>query len=156
MKNSFTNHLPLEIDLLFDNKKLDVFQYLCILHYSRTHFNMKKLSFEQLLFYYTIIYFYENKINFPLINIYLRNKKNLNAMVIYLSNLGFINIEGDVTTPTNKLKISITELGQTTMTFWESIELKTQCENIQSVIRRYPFDKHSTSFNRLLYKGELQ
>lgn len=151
--NNYSNHLPLEIDLLFDNKTLNIFQYLCILHYSRIHFNIKKISFEQILFYHTLIYFNENNINFPLINIYLRNKKNLNSMIIYLSNLGFIRTEGNITTPMNKLTVSITESGCNTVVFWESTDLKTHCDNIQSVVCRHPFDKKSPSFNRLLYKG---
>ncbi|WP_060207234.1 hypothetical protein, partial [Sporosarcina koreensis] len=103
--------LPAEIDLLFDNKKLDVLKYLAILYHLKEIFRKRRLSLEQLLYYYSVIYFENHETNTPLIYKYLRDKKGMNEIMIYLDNLQFIQVHGDIFTPINKLKISITQKG---------------------------------------------
>ncbi|MFW3579475.1 hypothetical protein ACN9KL_13840 [Vagococcus fluvialis] len=48
--------LPIEIDLLFDNKKLDAMKYLLIMYQIKMKSN-RRISFEELLYYYTLLYY---------------------------------------------------------------------------------------------------
>src|SRR5699024_12379231 len=101
--------LPTEIYLIFDNKKLDVLKYLLIIYHLKEKFRKRRISLEELLYYYSIIYFKNHKINAPLIYKYLRDKKRINEIMISLENLDFIQVHGDIFTPINKLIISITK-----------------------------------------------
>lgn len=149
------SHLPFEIDLLFDNKKLDVFQYLVILYHAKVHFRKRKLSLEQLLYYYTVICSQDNTHNVPLINKYLRDKSKLNNNIIYLSNLGFAKVEGDINTATTKLKISITDFGIKTIAQWKSDNVQAYILNTYNIMNNYPYENKSLRFKHLLYEGEF-
>ena len=148
-------HLPIEIDLLFDNKKLDVFLYLGILYHSKVHFRKRKITLEQLLYYYTVIYSQDKDLGVPLIYKYLRDKERLNENIVYLSNLGFVILDGDITTPTIKLKISITDFGIDTIVNWESDNVQLYIKDIYKVMENYPFENKSSSFKQLLYEGDF-
>lgn len=148
-------HLPIEIDLLFDNKKLDVFVYLGILYNYKLHFRKKTITLEHLLYYYTIVYSQDKDLDVPLIYKYLRDKERLNENIIYLSNLGFVLLEGDILTSTKKLKISITDLGIETIANWESENVQLYIQDIYEVMKNYPYENKSKSFKQLLYEGEV-
>lgn len=61
------SHLPIEIDLLFDNKKLDILKYLGILYQSKYNLRKRKINLEQLLYYYSMLYFESVNTNTPMI-----------------------------------------------------------------------------------------
>lgn len=149
------SHLPKEIDLLFDNKKLDSLKYLGILYYSKLHFRKKTLNFEQLLYYYSVIHYDNNESHTPLIYKYVRDKKNLNEIIIFLDNLNFIQTHGDIYTQTNRLKFSITDLGIEVIGSWESDEIILYLENINHVLEKYPYNTMNVRFKHLLYEGEF-
>ncbi|MBR7797475.1 hypothetical protein GT022_15680 [Agaribacter marinus] len=147
-------HLPAEIDLLFDNKKLDILKYLGILYHSKVNFRKRKLNFEQLLYYNSLLYAENKEYDIPLIYKYLKDKKRTNKIIINLENLGFIQIQGDIYTSTNKLKISITKKGIEEIDSWESENVKMQLEKIYIIMKNYPYDNKSIKFKDLLYEGE--
>ncbi|MBF4502249.1 hypothetical protein IRY55_12845 [Savagea sp. SN6] len=147
--------LPAEIDLLFDNKKLDVLIYLVTMYHLAVNFRKRRFSLEQLLYYYSIIYFESHEINSPLIYKYLRDKKRVNEIMIYLENLHFIQIHGDIFTPINKLKISVTQRGIGAIDALESDSVEMYLNKIFIIIRDYPYETMSTRFNHLLYEGEF-
>ncbi|EGO8651577.1 hypothetical protein EFL05_11875, partial [Enterococcus faecalis] len=63
------NNTPLEIDLLFDNKKLDAMKYLLVM-YTR----QKKMTVTELLYYFSIVNIsLEEYTEIPRMNIYLKN-----------------------------------------------------------------------------------
>ena len=113
-------HLPIEIDLLFDNKKLDILKYLGILYYANGNLKKRKLNIEQLLYYYSMLYFETSNTNAPMIYKYLRDEKRIHEIVIYLENLGFVEVHGDIFTRLNSLMISISEAGIEAIDSWQS------------------------------------
>lgn len=149
------NLLPQEIDLLFDNKKLDMLKYLGILYYSKTQFKKRGLTFEQLLFYYSVVYYDSSEAHNPLIYKYVRDKKNLNWVIIYLDNLNLIKTQGDVFTGINKIKVSITDDGMELIKSWETEDTRLYLQNICSVLEKYPYSVMNSKFKFLLYKGEF-
>lgn len=147
--------LPAEIDLLFDNKKLDVLIYLGILYHLKKSSRKRQFSLAQLLYYYSVIYFESHKTNTPLIYKYLRDEKIVNEVMIYLDNLQFVKIHGDIFTPINRLKVSITQEGIKAIDSLESDSVKIYLENISIIIRNFPYEIMSTRFRHLLYEGEF-
>ncbi|MGM0727618.1 MAG: hypothetical protein ACQETS_15275 [Bacillota bacterium] len=148
--------LPTEIDLLFDNIKLDILKYLLIIYHLKENFNKRRLSLEELLYYYSIIYFENHEIDAPLIYKYLRDKKTINESMISLENLEFIQVHGDIFTPIDKLRISITKKGIETIKSLESENVVLYSENIFIIIKSYPYGNMGENFNQLLYEGDLK
>lgn len=148
-------HLPVEIDLLFDNKKLDILKYLGILYQAKKKFKKRKLDLEQLLYYYTILYFESNATNTPLIYKYLRDKKRINEIVIYLENLELIEIYGDISTRLNNLKVSISEAGIEAIDSWQSESVEIYLKQISIIMKKYPYGTKMSEFQQLLYEGEF-
>lgn len=144
--------LPIEIDLLFDNKKLDALKYLMIIYQLKMKSN-KKVSFEELLYYYTLLYYESNMYQVPLINKFMRDKKNINEIIIYLENLGFINLHGMISSRIQQLKISITDFGIDSIETWELEILDSYSEIIQKYIKNYPFGGAKYEFQNLLDNG---
>lgn len=151
-KNEY--HLPFEIELLFDNKKLELFQYLVILYFCLKDRQQRKLSLEQLLYYYTVIFFEKDFTKIPLIFKYNKDKSKINEILIVLSNLHYIEVGGNMTTSIKNLKFSISKQG---IEFIEGIEspiLENYFEATREVIQKRPYEKDSIYFNKLLYKGD--
>lgn len=149
------SHLPVEIDLLFDNKKLDILKYLGILYQAKCNLKKRKLSLEQLLYYYSMLYFEITDTNAPMIYKYLRDKKRINEIIIYLENLGFVEIYGDISTRLNALKISISEVGIDTIDSWQSESIETYLEHSSIIMEKYPYGTKNSEFQKLLYEGEF-
>lgn len=154
-KKNVSLHLPLEIDLLFDNKKLDILKYLGILYQVKTKTKKRKLNLEQLLYYYSILYYETSNTSTPLIYKYLRDKKRISEILIYLENLKFIQIHGDVFTRLNRLQVSITELGIQSIESWQSDSILQYLNNISNILEKYPYESKVSKFQKLLYEGEF-
>lgn len=154
-KKNVSLNLPLEIDLLFDNKKLDILKYLGILYQVKTKTKKRKLNLEQLLYYYTILYYETSNTSTPLIYKYLRDKKRISEILIYLENLKFVQVHGDVFTRLNGLQVSITELGIQSIGSWQSDSVSLYLNNILNVLEKYPYGSKVSEFQKLLYEGEF-
>src|SRR5699024_771773 len=148
--------LPTEIDLLFDNKKLDVLKYLLIIYHLKENFRKRRISLEELLYYYSIIYFKNHKINAPLIYKYLKDKKRIKEIMISLENQEYIQVNGDIFTPINKLRISITKKRNKTIKYLQSESVVLYSENISINIKNYPYGSMEGEFKQLLYEGEFE
>ncbi|MGF2144857.1 hypothetical protein ACQUEF_05795 [Vagococcus fluvialis] len=144
--------LPIEIDLLFDNKKLDAMKYLLIMYQIKMKSN-RRISFEELLYYYTLLYYETNKHKVPLVNKYMRDKKNINEVIIFLENLGYINLYGKISSRIQQLKISLTDLGIDSIESWELEILGNYSEIITKYIQNYPFGGAKVEFQNLLDNG---
>ncbi|MBC1910479.1 hypothetical protein HCA53_11995 [Listeria innocua] len=149
------SHLSPEIELLFDNKKLDVLKYLGILYQAKDMCRQRQLSLEQLLYYYSMLYFETTDINTPLIYKYLRDKKQINKIMIYLENLEFVQIHGDIFTRLNKLKISISETGINAIESLQSESVEMYLKQIIDIMEKYPYGTKNLEFQKLLYEGEF-
>lgn len=154
-KKNISLNLPLEIDLLFDNKKLDILKYLGILYQIKTKTKKRKLNLEQLLYYYTILYYETSNTSKPLIYKYIRDKKRISEILIYLENLKFIQVHGDVFTRLNGLQVSITELGIQSIDAWQSDSILRYLNNISDILEKYPYGSKASEFQKLLYEGEF-
>ncbi|ECB9828908.1 hypothetical protein FL859_07180 [Listeria monocytogenes] len=149
------SHLSPEIELLFDNKKLDVLKYLGILYQAKDMSRQRQLSLEQLLYYYSMLSFETTDINTPLIYKYLRDKKQINKIMIYLENLEFVQIHGDIFTRLNKLKISISETGINAIESLQSESVEMYLKQIIDIMEKYPYGTKNLEFQKLLYEGEF-
>lgn len=147
--------LPLEIDLLFDNKKLDALKYLAILYNIKKYSKKKTVNLEQTLYYYLVLEFENDTSKMPLINRYLRDYKNIKQTMIYLYNLDFCKVIGDITVPTQKIKLSLTEKGIQIIESWDSDLLKLYIQDTKTVMDRHPYETKTIYFENLLYKGVL-
>lgn len=147
--------LPLEIDLLFDNKKLDALKYLAILYNIKKYSKKKTVNLEHTLYYYLVLEFENDTSKVPLINRYLRDYKNIKQTMIYLYNLDFCKVIGDITAPTQKIKWSLTEKGIQMIEAWDSDLLKLYIQDTKLVMDRYPYETKSIYFKNLLYEGVL-
>ena len=154
-KKNVSLNLPLEIDLLFDNKKLDILKYLGIIYQVKTRTKKRKLNLEQLLYYYTILYYETSNTSTPLIYKYLRDKKRISEILIYLENLKFVQVHGDVFTRLNGLQVSITELGIQSIGSWQSDSISLYLNNISDILEKYPYGSKVSEFQKLLYEGEF-
>lgn len=148
-------HLPIEIDLLFDNKKLDILKYLGILYYANGNLKKRKLNIEQLLYYYSMLYFETSNTNAPMIYKYLRDEKRIHEIVIYLENLGFVEVHGDIFTRLNSLMISISEAGIEAIDSWQSESIGVYLKQISNVMGKYTYGTKIFEFQNLLYEGEF-
>ena len=151
-KNEYQS--PFEIELLFDNKKLELFQYLVILYSCLKDNRKRKLSIEQLLYYYTIIFFETDETKTPLIFKYNKDKSRINKILIALSSLQYVEIDGKVISPIKTLKASITKQGIEFLQEIQSPVLEEYIEVIRNIIQRRPYEKNSVYFKNLLYEGK--
>jgi hypothetical protein len=149
------SHLPIEIDLLFDNKQLDILKYLGILYHAKGNLKKRKLNLEQLLYYYSMVYFETSNTNSPMIYKYLRDEKRINEIVIYLENLGFVEVHGDISTRLNSLMISISEAGIEAMDSWQLESIDVYLKQISSIMGKYTYGTKISEFQNLLYEGEF-
>ncbi|MEB7051425.1 hypothetical protein [Mammaliicoccus sciuri] len=154
-EQNISSHLSIEIDLLFDNKKLDTLKYLGILYQVKIKRKNSKLNVEELLYYYTMLYYETNNIKTPLIYKYLRDKKRINELIIYLENLKFIQVHGDVTSRLNRLQLSITECGVQAVESLQSDSTLKYFEYTSHIIEKYPYRNKNSEFQNLLYIGEF-
>lgn len=144
---------PFEIELLFDNKKLEVFQYLIILYSCLKDNRKRKLSIEQLLYFYTIIFSETDETKTPLIFKYNKDKSRINEVLIALSSLQYIEVDGKVISPIKTLKFSITKHGIEFLEGIQSPVLEEYIDVIRNIIHRRPYEKNSVYFKTLLYEG---
>lgn len=154
-EKNILSHLPIEIDLLFDNKKLDTLKYLGILYQAKIRTRKRKFNIEQLLYYYTLLYYETNNISTPLIYKYLRDRKRINELLIYLENLKFIQVHGDVSSRLNGLQVSITEAGIQAIESWQSDSILIYFNHISNILEKYPYGSMISEFQNLLHIGEF-
>lgn len=148
-------YLPKEIDLLFDNKKLDILKYLGILYHSKKQQKKRKLNFDQLLYYYSMLHFETNNNHTPMIYKYLRDQKRINEILIYLDNLGFVEIHGDLTTQLKSLKVSITDAGIEIIESSYSESINKYLKHISTILDKYVYGTGMDEFKKILYKGDF-
>lgn len=148
--------LPKEIDLLFDNKKLDILKYLYILYLAKTKLKKKKLNLDQLLYYYTLLSFETSYTSTPKIYKYLRDKKRINEAIIYLENLKLIQVYGEVYIKLSNLKISISKSGIELINFGTTESFEAYISHISNIMDKYPYGTKVQQFQNLLHKGEFK
>lgn len=147
------SNLSAELDLLFENGKLDLLKYLGILYKVKDRKNASKLTFEQLLYYYSILFLENKDDDIPMIYEYLRDKKEINSIIIYLENLGFVKIYGSISIRLDKLKVVITKEGIKFIDSEQSKNIKKYLEQISITMDKYAYEENYSRFNNLLHGG---
>lgn len=144
------NNTPLEIDLLFNNKKLDAIRYLLVLYTEQ-----KKMTVTELLYYFTIVNIgLEDYSEMSRMNIYLKNRREINKILIFLSNLNYISVEGDFKKNIDNFKLKITPLGINFINNVETNWMKNYINLFQDIISKNRYEQTRGKFNQILLGDE--
>ncbi|ANX11664.1 hypothetical protein ABE41_006560 [Fictibacillus arsenicus] len=118
IKNS---SVPLSIELLFNNEKLDIMKTLCLL-YAFSKDSRKRRTVSEIMFYYSLVNFdliklFETDEKFrygvkPSPNLYFRFQSKINGILLNMLHLQFINLKGDITKKLDETIVQITSTGE--------------------------------------------
>ena len=75
--------------------------------------------------------------------------------MIYLENLNFVQVHGDIYISLNKLKFSIAEKGIEAIKSLTSESIRMYLDIISYIIENYPYKTTSEKFKFLLYEGDF-
>ncbi len=115
MRNSI---VPKSIELLFDNKQLEVVKTLCLLYAFYLKSKKKFYKVSDITFYYSLVNYnlvklFKN-VNIDQVgnskvtpNLFYRYQANVTQILLELSNLNFIEIKGNVTFKTSDIDVRI-------------------------------------------------
>lgn len=145
--------LPLELELIFDNKKLDMFEYIVIIFLATSQFKKRSVSIEQMVYYYTIFFSLNSKSKTPLIYKYNKDMKKIGEYLISLSSLKLIEVIGTVDQPLSRIKVKLTNYGKEFIESIESETLLSFISDIANVMKKYSYDKNSPYLSKILYEG---
>jgi hypothetical protein len=111
--------VPLSVELLFNNEKLDLMKTVCLLHACSLKSKKKYRKISEIVFYYSLVNFdliklfttdeeNKNKIS-P--NLYFRFQFKINQILLKLSHLHFIEIKGNLSDKTEDIAARLTPKG---------------------------------------------
>lgn len=151
-KDSFV--VPPSIKLLFNNNQLELIKTLCLLYVLYRESNKKFNKVQDIVFYYSLVNF--NMIKFvettedkgePSRNLFYRFHQNINQVILELSNLQFIEINGNITFNISDLGIRLTNKGSE---FIEGLEFDFFLELINEYTNAISMvDNNSVNKNKL-------
>ena len=84
----------------------------------------------------------------------IKDKSRINKILIALSSLQYVEVDGKVISPIKTLKASITKQGIEFLQEIQSPVLEEYIEVIRNIIQRRPYEKNSVYFKNLLYEGK--
>lgn len=112
--------VPPSIELLFNNEKLDLMKVLCLM-YAFTLKSKKRRKVSEIMFYYSLVNFdliklfedsEENKMGIiPSPNLYFRFQTKINQILLNMSHLKFINLQGDLTKKLGDITVQLNSEG---------------------------------------------
>ncbi|PGZ57862.1 hypothetical protein COE58_24235 [Bacillus cereus] len=109
--------VPPSIELLFNNEKLDLMKILCLM-YAFTLESKKRRKVSEIMFYYSLVNFdliksFENNKSFtPSSNLYFRFQTKINGILLNMSHLQLINLQGDLTKKLDDITVQLNPLGK--------------------------------------------
>lgn len=113
--------VPLSIQLLFNNEKLELMKVLCLMNAFSNQSN-KQRKVEELLFYYglvnfNLIYLIDSKNDkehdfTPSPNQYFRFQIKIKNILLVMSHLQFIGINGEISKKIEESKVKLLPLGK--------------------------------------------
>lgn len=150
---------PQNIKLLFENQQLDIIKVLSLLQVLRNKSKKKFYKVEDIIFYYSLV-------NFDLIkllsedvnnlmkdrNRYLRFNKSINQVILELSNLKYIDINGDLYSKKQQLGIRLNDKGDAFVKTFDSEYFLHLAEMYQNVT----ININNNSVNKNKVKGLLK
>lgn len=108
--------VPISIELLFENKKLELMKVLCLI-YSVSLKSKRYVSISEIVFYFALVNFnliniFEdiNKTTSP--NLFFRFQSRISNIIIHMNNLDFIDLKANLFTKTDDIKIRISNTGK--------------------------------------------
>ncbi|GAB6432578.1 hypothetical protein bcgnr5372_48740 [Bacillus luti] len=113
--------VPVSIQLLFNNEKLDIMKVLCLMN---AFFNKskKKRKVSEILFYYSLVDFNlitlfeeeidKNNVFAPSPNLYFRFQQNINGILLNMSYLEFLEVTGDVSKKLDEITVKLLPKGK--------------------------------------------
>lgn len=113
--------VPISIQLLFNNEKLDIMKVLCLMN-AFAKKSKKKRKVSEVVFYYSLVNFnlinlFEDevdmkKVSTPSPNLYFRFQKNVKEILLDMSHLGFLEVTGDVSKKLDEVTVKLLPEGK--------------------------------------------
>ncbi|MED4447219.1 hypothetical protein P9299_29920 [Bacillus cereus] len=113
--------VPVSIQLLFNNEKLDIMKVLCLMN-AFLNKSKKKRKVSEILFYYSLVNFnlitlFEEEIDMnnvfaPSPNLYFRFQQNIKGILLNMSHLEFIEVTGDVSKKIDEITVKLLPKGK--------------------------------------------
>jgi hypothetical protein len=153
---------PASIQILFNNDKLDIMKVLCLMNALSVK-SKKQRKVDEILFYYSLVNFNfinlfgislnKNELFPPSPNLYFRFQNKINQILLIMTNLKFIEINGDVSKKLEEAKVKLQQNG---MEFWE----QNKTEYFINLFNDYTFVYEKISFssenNKKIKEGKYE
>lgn len=163
MNKSVNNHftIPPSIELLFNNEKLDLMKFLCLLYAFSLKSN-RKIRVSELLFYYGLVNFNlrmllenntsENNIAAePSLTLYFRFQSKIQKIILDISFLQFAIVYGDLSKKLDEVTLKITPEGISILEELDSPFFRELTKNYSEVIDSVKF---TVSNFKIIAEGE--
>lgn len=138
--------VPISIELLFENEKLELMKVLCLIYAislkSKRYATISEIVFYFALVNYDLIKVFEDKNMTTSPNLFFRFQSRIRHIIIYMKNLDLIDLKADLFTKTDDIKIRISKNG------------KSFREEHTSVFLRELQDKYLSTFEKVNYTIE--
>jgi hypothetical protein len=159
LKKKNKSIVPPSIELLFDNKRLEIVKTMCLLYAFYLKNNKKFNKVSDIVFYYSLVNFdlinlfeENNKSRHLSTNLYFRFQTKINQILLELSNLKYIDIKGDLSYKTDDIGVRLTIKGAEFLKGIEEVEFISKLVNeYTSVLSKI----ESTSINKNKLKGGI-
>lgn len=162
--NKLVNNIskvPPSIELLFNNERLDLIKFLCLLHTFSLKSN-RQIRVSELLFYYGLVNFnlrmlFEENANAsttlvePSITLYFRFQTKIQKIILELSYLQFAVLKGDLSKKLDELTLKISPKGTAILEELDSPFFKELTTNYSEVIDSVKF---TASNLKIITEGE--
>ncbi|AIZ59296.1 MULTISPECIES: hypothetical protein [Bacillus] len=151
LETKYKSSVPISIQLLFNNQKLDIMKVLCLMNALSIQ-NKKQRKVEEILFYYSLVNFDLAKIfhddidnidKFTLSpNQYFRFQTKINEILLIMSHLQFIEVKGKMYNKIGELKVKLISSG-------EKFYHDNKSEYLNSL-----FNKYVEMYTKISYSAE--
>jgi hypothetical protein len=99
---------PYSIELLFNNEKLEFMKTLCLMYVFLAQ-SKKRRKISEIIFYYSLG---EQVQKIPSHNLYFRFSNKINTIILKMSHLKFVSVQGDLMKKFDDITVQITPLGK--------------------------------------------
>lgn len=153
--------VPPSIELLFNNEKLDLMKFLCLLYAFSLKSN-RKIKVSELLFYYGLVNFNlrivlekntdeTGIVVEPSITLYFRFQSKIQKIILDISFLKFAILNGDLSKKLDEITLKITPEGKSIIEELDSPFFKELTSNYVEVIDSVKF---TASNLKIITEGE--
>ncbi len=153
--------VPPSIELLFNNEKLDLMKFLCLLYAFSLKSN-RKIKVSELLFYYGLVNFNlrivlekntdeTGIVVEPSITLYFRFQSKIQKIILDISFLKFATLNGDLSKKLDEITLKITPEGKSIIEELDSPFFKELTSNYVEVIDSVKF---TASNLKIITEGE--